>query len=107
MIHYINGVFHSLENETKIYQEMYTDHGVIVGFDDYKPSVIDQTIDLNGAHLYPGFVDSHLHLMGYGQQQLRPSLAYLNEKEMIDVINNHKETIIFEVYRQNLIKKTR
>ena len=26
----------------------------------------DETVDLNGLYVYPGFVDSHLHLLGLG-----------------------------------------
>ena len=30
----------------------------------------DQEIDLKGALLYPGFVDSHMHMIGHGDKLL-------------------------------------
>ena len=33
-----------------------------------------QIIDLEGAHLYPGFTDSHVHLLGVGERELELNL---------------------------------
>ena len=30
-------------------------------------------IDLDGAFMYPGFVDGHVHLLGVGQRELTPN----------------------------------
>lgn len=100
MILFKNGVLHSLENEHQTYHQMLTDNGVIVAFDDdIKDVQYDEIIDLKGAHLYPGFVDSHIHLLGYGQQLSRPTLKGLTrEKEIIDVILKHPEYVVFDGY---------
>ena len=41
--------------------------GKIVGFGKKEDFNIENTIDLNGGVVYPGFIDSHLHLLGVGQ----------------------------------------
>lgn len=69
MILWKNGYFHTLVNDSQVYHQMATDKGVIVGFDDeLKDISFDQVIDLHFSHVYPGFVDAHLHLIGYGQK---------------------------------------
>lgn len=98
MILWKNGILHSLQHESHIYHQMMTDHGLIIGFDDdIKHMKPIKTIDLEGAHLYPGFVDSHIHLMGYGQQLSRPSLKGLHsKKDVLNMISIHQNAIIFE-----------
>ena len=104
MILWKNGYFHSLENPMHVYHQMATDQGVIIGFDDaIKALNYDEVIDLNGYHLYPGFVDSHLHIMGYGQMLSRPSLSGLMScDDIIEKINKHPAHIIFEGYHHNV-----
>jgi predicted amidohydrolase YtcJ len=75
MILWKNGIFHTMESETSTKHQMITDQGIIIGFDDdFSLTQVFQTIDLNGAHVYPGFVDAHLHLLGYGQKLSRPNI---------------------------------
>ncbi len=107
MILWQNGIFHSLINEHHHYHQMMTDQGIIIGFDDHiKHLKADQVIDLKGAHLYPGFVDSHIHLLGYGQQLSRPSLNGLTDIDsIITVIQEHSEDIIFEGYEGHVLSK--
>ena len=85
-----NGVFHTLENETKTYRSCVTHHGHILSFnqDDYK--AYDEIIDLNGAHVYPGFVDAHLHILGYGEKLNQVSLKNVgNKQEAIHLITTY------------------
>ena len=92
MILWKNGVLHTLENELKTYQHMATDKGLIVGFDeDIKDLAFDLEIDLKGNHLYPGFVDSHLHLIGYGQRLSLHTLEGLEDKK--DILKKIKKEI--------------
>ncbi|MDP6628277.1 MAG: amidohydrolase, partial [Candidatus Marinimicrobia bacterium] len=42
-------------------------HGKIVGFGKKEDFNIVNTIDLHGGFVYPGLIDSHLHLLGTGQ----------------------------------------
>jgi predicted amidohydrolase YtcJ len=100
---WINGFFHSLDQE-KIYTKMTTHLGKIVCFDeDCAHRHFDEVIDLEGAHVYPGFVDAHMHLLGYGQKLKRPSLSLLKTKE--EIINHmkeafHGEPLFAEGYRE-------
>ncbi len=42
---------------------------------------IDQVQDLNGAVMYPGFVDSHLHMIGHGEKLMRLDLSDIHSAE--------------------------
>ncbi|MDY0294251.1 MAG: amidohydrolase [Acholeplasmataceae bacterium] len=65
---YIHGFFHSMNDHKDVYHVMATQEGKIKSFDnDVDLTLCDEIIDLKGGHLYPGFVDAHLHMMGYGE----------------------------------------
>ncbi|MBU1141952.1 MAG: amidohydrolase family protein, partial [Firmicutes bacterium] len=78
-----NGIFHTMETEDTIKYQMATDQGLIIGFDQAIEHLeFDEIIDLEGAHVYPGFVDAHLHLLGYGQKLSRPNLMNHQDKDI-------------------------
>ncbi|WP_088006334.1 amidohydrolase [Indiicoccus explosivorum] len=63
------------EGETS--EAVLVNDGVIAAIGSYselKPQA-DREIDLEGNVLYPGFVDSHLHLIGHGQKLLQLDLS--------------------------------
>ena len=79
-----NGVFHTMETESSRKYQMATENGIIIGFDDeIKGLIFDEEIDLKGYHVYPGFVDAHLHLLGYGQKLSRPNLYHIKSKTAV------------------------
>lgn len=41
----------------------------------------DQEFDLKGRVLYPGFVDSHMHMIGHGEKLLRVDLSKIDSSE--------------------------
>ncbi|MFD1030826.1 amidohydrolase [Metaplanococcus flavidus] len=41
----------------------------------------DQEIDLKGKVLYPGFVDSHMHMIGHGEKLLRVDLSKIDSSD--------------------------
>ncbi len=87
MILWKNGIFHSLDDYHHTYHQMATDQGLIIGFDDELNNLtFEKEIDLKKAHVYPGFVDAHMHLLGYGQMLSRPNLTGMSQK---DAILNH------------------
>ncbi|MDO9629993.1 MAG: amidohydrolase [Acholeplasmataceae bacterium] len=104
-----NGYFHTMEDPQKTYHSMATDHGLIIGFDDeIKGLEFDREIDLNKAHVYPGFVDAHLHLLGYGQMLMRPNFSNIKGKE--EALNELKklfknDKLFVEGYRECGITK--
>ncbi len=84
-----NGYFHTMENKTDVKHLMATDHGVIIGFDDEISNLdFDEVIDLKNKHVYPGFVDAHLHLIGYGRKLSRPNLLNTRDKnKVLDILS--------------------
>lgn len=81
---WINGYFHTMENSKEVKREMATHDGRIIGFDEeIKNMKFDDVIDLGGAHVYPGFVDAHLHLLGYGRKLSRPNLNKVKDKHRV------------------------
>lgn len=86
-----NGVFHTMTDEQETKYQMATHQGVIIGFDEEVNDLkFDEIIDLKGNHVYPGFVDAHLHLLGYGQKLSRPNLKNLKDKTLVlEMISNN------------------
>lgn len=81
---YINGVIHTMLHEKEMYHQLSVENGIIVNVGDALDlSSCDQIIDLKGAHLYPGFVDAHLHLLGYGEHLATPNLSACTNKQMV------------------------
>lgn len=84
-----NGIFHSLREENKIYHQIATDQGVIVLVDDeIKDQTFDEIIDLKGNHVYPGFVDAHMHMLGYGQMLGRIQVFDMTKEEVIEKLKS-------------------
>lgn len=76
----------------------------------YKNEIISE-IDLNGGFMYPGFVDSHLHMIGHGEKLIRLDLSEMRSKEEIFSSlyervkkTNKGEWIIAEGFNENLFK---
>jgi predicted amidohydrolase YtcJ len=59
---------------------MINDKGIIIREPD---GTTNETIDLQGASMYPAFVDCHMHLMGYGQHLSRGNVNHLKTNEAI------------------------
>lgn len=87
---YINATFYTMQNEHHIVSEVVTDNGLIKAIGAACSAYeVDEVIDLNGAFIFPGFVDAHLHMMGYGHQLSTPSLKGIKEKEKaLEIIKN-------------------
>lgn len=77
-----SGTIHTL-NELKGIKNILTDQGHIVGLNVDETLPYDEIIDLGDKHLYPGFVDAHLHLIGYGQFLSRLDLTHIHDKANI------------------------
>lgn len=77
-----NGVIHTLTNESNVLNIL-THEGLIVGLNVDEKEPYDEVIDLKGHHLYPGFVDAHLHLIGYGQFLNRLDLTHIQTKDQV------------------------
>jgi len=83
-----NGVIHTLDNINDI-KNIVTEAGHIIELNADESRTYEEVIDLKGNHLYPGFVDAHLHLIGYGQFLQRLDLSHvLDKKEALKQIGN-------------------
>ncbi|MGX7419436.1 amidohydrolase [Carnobacterium gallinarum] len=77
-----NGLFYTMIGEDETVEAVVTNAGeisrtgTVKELKAYYGDQLTETIDLDGGTVFPGFVDSHLHLLWYGQ-----SLARLNLKE--------------------------
>lgn len=85
-----HGYFHTMTHPGKTVSQVMTDQGRIIAIGDdadrYQP---ESVIDLHGLHVYPGFVDAHMHLLGYGQKLSRLNLA--NNKNRAIVLGRLKD----------------
>src|SRR5690625_4905579 len=53
----------------------------------------DEYIDLEGTVMYPGFVDSHLHMIFHGEKIIRLDLTKATSKdEMLEMIKEASKT---------------
>ena len=97
-----SGNIHTLTEQNDIYNIL-TDQGHIVGLNVDETKPYDEVIDLGKKHLYPGFVDAHLHLIGYGQFLSRLDLTHMHNKTTIlDLLKkqNIEAYIILDGYHE-------
>lgn len=83
------GLIYTMVTEGQKAEAVYVEGGVIKetgSFAELKKaygSPDTKEINLHGAVMFPGFVDSHLHLIGHGEKQLRLDLSSFTSKEAI------------------------
>lgn len=94
---YIHGYLHTMKEANDIKHMMMTHEGKIVAIgDDLDLNACTEIIDLKGAHVYPGFVDAHLHLIGYGQSLKTINLHGLTSKDaIIQALKNQSTSFIY------------
>lgn len=72
-----NGMIYTMEQEGEIVQAVLVEDEKILAtgtLEDLQP-LADEILDLQGAVMYPGFVDSHLHMIGHGEKLKRLDLT--------------------------------
>lgn len=96
---YINGYLHSMQDPKKVYHKMATQDGQIIAFDEEVDLLsCDDILDLKGAHLYPGFVDAHLHMLGYGEYLQTINLFGCHDKKTIaKKIKASQDELVFAI----------
>lgn len=84
-----------MEEEGHIVDSVVVEDGRILdtgSYQDMKEKYIDaKEHHLEGATMFPGFVDSHLHLIGYGEKLIRLDLSMCSSKEEIIKTIQHAE----------------
>jgi len=87
------GTIYTMKHEGEIAEAVYTEEQFIVDYGNvwdlerkYR-SKITNRIHLKGAVMLPGFVDSHMHLIGHGERLLRLDLSEcISKKEALLLI---------------------
>jgi predicted amidohydrolase YtcJ len=86
-----NGTFYSMKSSGHFYRSVITENGFITDFDN-DTLVVDRVIDCEGACVFPGFVDAHLHILGYGERLSIPNVKHLQDKiDILAFVKNHFE----------------
>ncbi len=84
-----NGTIYTMEQEGDTVEAVYTEHGTIVAIGSKEEIVgryqdrIDEVIDMKGATMFPGFVDSHMHLIGHGETFVKLDLSRMNSRDEV------------------------
>ncbi|WP_322787557.1 amidohydrolase [Alteribacillus persepolensis] len=83
---WFNGTIYTMQGENDTVEAVYTNNGKIIAAgkeEDVKArcSAADQRVDLQGAVVFPGFTDSHLHMMGLGEAMLQLDLSSCKSAE--------------------------
>ena len=110
-----NGLFYTMENEGATVESVLANETEIIATgsaDQLKTQygdLIKEEIDLKGATVLPGLVDSHLHLLWYGQSLARLNLNQQNSrtaalKMIADKVATLKpdEWLFVEGYNENM-----
>lgn len=91
-----NGTIYTMENEMETVNAVLVNNGKIqaVGsFEELQP-LAEEIIDLQGATMYPGFVDSHLHMIGHGAKLQRLDLTTVKSAdELLRVVGEVAATL--------------
>ncbi|MCL1631426.1 amidohydrolase [Sporolactobacillus sp. CPB3-1] len=79
-----NGTFYTMKKSGQVARSVLTDHGQIIAVgraaDTAAQKLHAETVDLQGNVVFPGFVDSHMHLLWYGQALDRLNLSSFTTK---------------------------
>ncbi len=82
-----NGTIYTMAEEGQTVEALFTSDGIIkdmgtlVELKEKWKAEIEEKIDLEGGVLFPGFVDSHMHLIGHGETLMRLNLSKLTSKQ--------------------------
>lgn len=113
---WFGGTIYTMREENESAEAILTANGSIVAVGKEKTlretfaSDIAEEINLKGGVLYPGFVDSHLHLIGHGEKLLRLDFSRMtHSKEILEAVAKEAEKrlpgewIIGEGWDENLL----
>lgn len=112
---WFGGKIYTMQLEGDMAEALYTENGKIIDLGDksnleatYKQRITER-IDLKGKTMLPGFVDSHMHLIGHGESLIRLDLSECTSKNQVfealvryAELLKDKEWIIGEGWNENL-----
>lgn len=115
---WFGGNIYTLQTEGDIVEAIYTEEDRIVKigtYDSLKEEFaenITEQIDLKGKTLFPGFVDSHIHVIGHGETLIRFDLSsYTSKEEVLKAVKQYAvhiqpgEWIVGEGWNENRWKR--
>ncbi len=96
-----NGNINSVDESMTTYEAMAISDGRIISLgsdhDILSAYVSEKKIDLEGKHVYPGFIDPHSHFMGYSNNFLRADLTGSGSmEEVVDRLRDHASRVADE-----------
>ncbi len=111
---WFGGRIYTLKTETDTVEAIFVEGNKIIALgkkedliQHYEPN---EMIDLQGSVMFPGFVDSHLHLIGHGEKLIRLDFSKMSSsKEIIEalerkIVSTEKgDWIIGEGWNENLL----
>lgn len=81
---WFGGTFYTMQAPGHTTDAVLTDgHKIVALGEDAKAQHATQHIDLAGAYVYPGFVDSHLHTIGYGEKLLHLDVSAFTKRSAL------------------------
>ncbi|OIJ18240.1 amidohydrolase [Anaerobacillus alkalidiazotrophicus] len=94
------GTIYTLQNPTHTVEALFVENGIISDLgnvselrEQYQKNITSE-INLEGSFLYPGFVDSHLHMIGHGEKLIRLDLSNMTSiEEILSHIERRVKTI--------------
>lgn len=94
------GPIYTLQEENQRVEAIFTEEdkiieiGTVVELEQKYGFAIETKCDLEGSTLLPGFVDSHLHLVGYGQKLIRLDLStYRSKVEVLEAVRKYSQQV--------------
>lgn len=93
---FYNGRIHAMSAEDSYYDYMIVEDQFISELGYGIPDTIDQAIDLKGKFICPGFIDTHMHLLGYGSSLNKCQLDHCRsitalQEALTEYKNTHSE----------------
>ncbi len=94
---------YTMKSEEDVVEALLTENGKITAMGTYEAlkGMADEEVDLEGAVLYPGFVDSHMHMIGHGTKLMSLDLSSAQSAE--EVLTMVREAVKDQVEGEWLI----
>ncbi|SES07187.1 hypothetical protein SAMN04487944_11719 [Gracilibacillus ureilyticus] len=86
---WFGGKIYTMKHASDTVEAVYTEKGMIIAAGSMSElksiyhDKIDETCDLKGNVMYPGFVDSHLHIIGHGEKLLHVDLSAMKSADEV------------------------
>lgn len=90
------GTIYTMEQENETVEAVLVEDEKIIAIGHYDELIrqADEQINLHGATMYPGFVDSHLHMIFQGEKLIWLDLSTANSaEEMLEMVNEASKSI--------------